>query len=123
MKLYYIISGIKAVLGLFILIILYNYINVYQDPVVGIALWFLWSFIFFWWISFFVFLWIQKLFRQQAEDRIIKDSYKLSLLFGIFALLNIGLILLEKRSKVLWLVLLVLFIALHIMLLSENRDE
>jgi len=35
-----------------------------------------------------LFFGIQKWFRDLPYDRLIKDSYKLSLLFGIFILIN-----------------------------------
>jgi hypothetical protein len=38
--------------------------------------------------SFFLFLALQKFFREVSQDRLVKDSYKLSLLFGIFVLIN-----------------------------------
>ncbi|MEI6118315.1 MAG: hypothetical protein WCP92_03585 [bacterium] len=38
--------------------------------------------------SFYVFLGLQKFFREVAQERLVKDSYKLSLLFGIYVLIN-----------------------------------
>jgi len=88
MYLYHIASSIKLVLGCVILLITYTSINVYEDPVIGIALSILGLFIAARGASFYLFLALQKFFRDVPQDRLIKDSYKLSLLFGIYVLIN-----------------------------------
>lgn len=88
MRLYHIASLIKFVLGLVILLITYTFINVYEDPVIGIGLMILGIFIAARGASFYIFLGLQKFFRDVAQERLIKDSYKLSLLFGIYVLIN-----------------------------------
>ncbi|MEI6775201.1 MAG: hypothetical protein WCL18_10970 [bacterium] len=85
---YHIASSIKLVLGCVILLITYTSINVYEDPVIGIALSILGLFIAARGASFYLFLALQKFFRDVPQDRLIKDSYKLSLLFGIYVLIN-----------------------------------
>lgn len=123
MHLYSIASLIKLVLGLVIIMITYTSINVYEDPVIGIGLGILWLFIASRGASFYLFLGIQKRFREVSQDRLIKDSYKLSLLFGIFVLINALFLLLWYRSKFLWLILLVGFIILQVLLFSEQKKE
>lgn len=88
MYLYHIASLIKFVLGLLILLITYTSINVYEDPVIGIGLGMLGLFIAARGASFYLFLVIQKFFREISQTRLVKDSYKLSLLFGIYVLIN-----------------------------------
>ncbi len=121
MYLYHIASLIKVVLGTLIILITYTSINVYEDPMIGIGLGILWLFIASRWASFYLFLGIQKLFREITPDRLIKDSYKLSLLFGIFVLINALFLLLWYRSKFLWIILLVGFIVLQVTLFSEHK--
>ena len=121
MYLYYIVSSIKLVLGLVILLITYTSINVYEDPVIGIGLGILWLFIAARWASFYLFLALQKFFRDVPKDRLIKDSYKLSLLFGIYVLINALFLLLWYRSKILWSILLVGFIILQVVLFTEQK--
>ena len=100
----------------------YNNINIYEDPIIGLGLGFLWIFIFAWGLSFFVFYFSQKVLRQNIDEtRIKKDSYKLSLLFGIYAMINLLLISLEQRNKIIWLVILVIFILLHMLILKNER--
>ncbi len=121
MYLYHIASLIKLILGLLIILITYTSINIYEDPIIGIWLGMLWLFIAARGASFYLFLGIQKLFRDISETRLIKDSYKLSLLFGIYVLINALFLLLWYRSKILWLILLVGFIVLQVTLFSEQK--
>ena len=121
MYLYQIASLIKFVLGVGILLITYTSINVYEDPVIGIGLGVLWLFIAARGASFYLFLALQKFFRDVPQVRLIKDSYKLSLLFGIYVLINALFLLLWYRSKFLWLILLVGFIILQVVLFSEQK--
>jgi O-antigen/teichoic acid export membrane protein len=120
-RFYYIASIIKLILWLLIITITYTSINIYEDPSIWISLWFIGTFIAIWWLSFFLFLWGQKLFRKKNEERITKDSYKLSLLFGIYCIINILLLILWSRTKLLWIVLLAGFILIHVLLL-ENQN-
>ena len=122
MELYQIASLSKFILGVFILVIDYTMINVYEDPTIGIGLGFLWLFIAAWWGSFYLFYWIQKLYRHVDKQQLIKDSYKLSLLFGIFVILNVLLLLLGYWNKWLGIVLLGGFIALQVTLFSDSKD-
>ena len=122
MQLYYIASLSKFVLGVLILIMDYTSINVYEDPAIGIGLWFLWLFIAAWGGSFFLFYRIQKFYRHIEKAQLVKDSYKLSLLFGIFVILNVLLLLLGYWNKWLGIVLLGWFIALQVTLFSAKED-
>jgi len=123
MHLYYIASLIKIILGAGVLILTYTFINVYEDPLVGISLVMVGLFIASRGASFYLFLAIQKRFRNLSPDRLVKDSYKLSLLFGIFVIINALLLFLWYRSKFLWLILLVGFVILQVLLFSEQKEE
>jgi Ca2+/Na+ antiporter len=123
MHLYSIASLIKLLLGIGIIGITYTSINVYEDPMVGIGLSMLWLFIASRGASFYLFFGIQKWFRDLPYDRLIKDSYKLSLLFGIFILINALFLLLWYRSKFLGLVLLIGFIVLQIVLFADEKKS
>lgn len=121
MHLYYIASLIKLVLWMLILLVTYTSINVYEDPMIGIGLGILGLFILARGASFYMFLGIQKFFRELPKDRLIKDSYKLSLLFGIYVLINALFLLLWYRSIFLWIILLVGFVVLQVALFSEQK--
>ncbi|NOZ43671.1 MAG: hypothetical protein GXP45_00595 [bacterium] len=49
---------------------------------------------------------MQNMFRHVSRERILKDSYKLSLLFGIYAMLNVLLLLMWKWTKFWGIILL-----------------
>lgn len=120
-NLYNISSLTKIILWAVILLITYTSINVYEDPIIALSLWFLWIFILSRWISFFLFLFEQRLFHQlKSEENITKDSYKLSLLFWIFCMINVLLILWSHRNKLIWIILLIVFILMQIFLFERN---
>ncbi len=123
MHLYYIASIIKIILGLAVLLLTYSSINIYEDPLIWIGLAVVGLFIVSRGASFYLFLLIQKRFRDLSSDRLIKDSYKLSLLFGIFVIMNALLLFLWYRSRFLWLLLLLGFIILQVLLFSEQKKE
>ena len=54
---------------------------------------------------------------------LVKDSYKLSLLFGIFVIINILLILLGYRNKRIGIILLIGFVALQITLFADPKPS
>lgn len=124
MHIYKIISAAKFFLGAWIMLIIFTSINIYEDPITGIGLGFLGLFIASRWLSFFLFLWIQKFYRKNlTEERLMKDSYKLSLLFGIYVMLNVTLILSEYRNKLIWLLLLWWFVLLQMSLFWEENNH
>lgn len=124
MYLYHLASAIKFALGTAIIIITYTSINIYEDPVIGIALAFLWIFIAARWGSFYLFLGIQKLYKHKKDTlSIYKDSYKLSLLFGIYMVINFLLIVLWWRNKFLWILLLGWFVRIHISLFWKDNSH
>ncbi|MCF7834980.1 hypothetical protein K9M48_02900 [Candidatus Gracilibacteria bacterium] len=124
MSFYKLASITKLILGILILILVYSYINVYEDPSVGLSLAFLGLFITLRGLSFFIFILAQNFFRSKKDkDRVIKDSYKLSLLFGIYAIINVLLIVLGTRNKILGIVLLIGFVLIQILLFSDKTND
>lgn len=117
------LSLIKLIVWLLILFIDYMAINVFEDPMVAIWILLVWCFLFSRWVSFFLFLFLQKVFKKKYINWIESDSYKLSLLFWMYALLNIILIFLWYRSKLRWLLLLWTFLfILYLLLLDSNKN-
>lgn len=122
MNLYKLGSLIKVAFWAIILLVDYTMINVFEDPIIWIWLWLLWVFLLSRWFSFFIFFYAQERFRNIAyRDRNLVDSYKMSFLFGLFSLINILLILMWVRNKVLWLILLAVFILIQCFLFIENN--
>ena len=118
------LSLIKLIVGFIILFVDYAAINVFEDPFVAIWILLVWSFLIARWASFFFFMFIQKIFKNkkiQASPE--SESYKLSFLFWMYAMLNIILILLWHWNKAWWLVLLCGFILLLYFLMIDSSKN
>lgn len=112
---------LKIVIWILTLLYLFNYVNVYEDQKVGLIFWFIWLFLLAWWISFFVFFVTQKIFSNRPNIKIASKSYRLSLLFWLFLIINVLLILIEKWSKLTWLWIMIIFIILQLITISDNE--
>ena len=118
------LSLIKLIVGLIILFIDYAAINVFEDPFVAIWILLVWSFLVARWVSFFFFLFVQKVFKNKnIQDSPESESYKLSFLFWMYALINIILILMWERSKIRWLIILWGFILLLYFLMMDSSKN
>lgn len=118
------ISLIKLIVWLLILFVDYVAINVFEDPVVAMGILLVWCFLVTRWLSFFFFLFIQRTFKTKNIQWVPEsDSYKLSLLFWIYALLNVMLIFLWYWSKTRGLVLLWWFILLLYLLMMDSAKH
>ena len=118
------LSLIKLVVGLLILFIDYAGINVFEDPFVAIWILLVWSFLVARWASFFFFLFTQKVFKnRKIQNSPESESYKLSFLFWMYALINIILILMWNWSKMRGLVILWAFILLLYFLMMDSSKN
>ena len=118
------LSLIKLIVGLVILFVDYAAINVFEDPFVAIWILLVGSFLVARWASFFFFMLIQKIFRNKnVQDSPESESYKLSFLFWMYAMLNIILILLWHWNKVRGLILLWGFIFLLYFLMMDTSKN
>lgn len=116
------LSIIKLTVWAIILFIDFVAINVFEDPIVAIGILLIWSFLVARGASFFFFLIIQRIFWDKKAENVSleSESYKLSFLFWMYAILNILLIFLWHRSKLWWLILLCWFILLLYFLMMDN---
>ena len=118
------LSLIKLIVWLLILFVDYVAINVFEDPFVAIGILLVWAFLVARWASFFFFLFTQNIIKNKnIQWNIESESYKLSFLFGMYALLNVILIFLWHRSKLWWLILLFGFILLLYFLLVDSSKH
>lgn len=118
------LSLIKLIVWLLILFVDYVAINVFEDPVVAIWILLVWCFLVARWVSFFFFLFVQKTFRTKNFQWLLEsDSYKLSLLFWMYTLLNIILIFLWHWNKVRGLILLCGFVLLLYFLMMDSAKH
>ena len=118
------LSLIKLVVGLIILFVDYAAINVFEDPFVAIWILLVGSFLVARWASFFFFMFTQKIFKnKKIQNSPESESYKLSFLFGMYAMLNIILILLWHWNKTRGLILLWGFILLLYFLMMDSSKN
>ena len=118
------LSLIKLIVWLLILFVDYAAINVFEDPFVAIWILLVWSFLVAWWVSFFFFLFTQKAFKNKKnQESPESESYKLSFLFWMYAMLNIILILLWNWNKMWGLIILWCFILLLYFLMMDNSKD
>ena len=118
------LSLIKLVVWLIILFVDYVAINVFEDPIFAIWIFLVWSFLVARWASFFFFMFTQKIFKnKKIQNSPESESYKLSFLFGMYAMLNIILILLWHRNKTRGLILLWGFILLLYFLMMDSTKN
>jgi len=118
------LSLIKLVVGLLILFVDYAAINVFEDPFIAIWILLVWSFLVARWASFFFFLFTQKLLKnRRIQNSPESESYKLSFLFGMYALINIILIFMWNWSKMRGLIILWAFILLLYFLMMDSSKN
>ena len=118
---YHLGSLIKIVVGALILLLVYFYVNVYDDPLVAISFSFLGIFIVSRGLSFYAFFGLTRLFSSRAKTHVASYSYKMSLLFGIFMLLNVLLLLMGQRNRLWGGLLIVGFVVLQIILAPASN--
>jgi hypothetical protein len=123
MRLYNMWAIIKIIVGISIIGILYNYVNVYQDPAIGISFWFLGIFMIVWGIGYFMFLLSYKFFSKEHLHKQASLSYKLSLLLGMYVMVNITFIITDHWNKLLWLAIIIAFIALQTLFWNQKKKE
>lgn len=123
MRVYSAWAFFKIVFGSGILYVLYNYINIFEQPVIGLWFWFLGLFILVRWLSYFIFLGCYKLFSTLAADKQSSSSYKLSLLLGLFVMVNLTLMIVDKRTNIIWITVLVIFCILQVAFTHEQRKS
>jgi len=123
MRLYNMWALIKIIVGIGIIAILYNYVNVYQDPAIWISFWFLAVFMIVWGIWYFIFLFAYKFFSKEYPHNQASLSYKLSLLLGMYVMVNLTFVITDHRNKLIWLVIIIAFILLQILFTKSKRKE
>lgn len=83
-------SLIKLILGLGIMVLTLTQLNVREDPEIAITMLLIAMAVLSWGVAYFVFWGGQELFLIDAnKEEVQKLSYKCSLLFGIYSLINV----------------------------------
>lgn len=122
MRAYSIWALLKILVGIGIITILYNYVNVYNDPVLGLSFGFLGVFMIIWWASYYFFLFGYKMFTTLPKHVQSSMSYKLSLLLGLYAMINLSLVITGKWSTLVGVLLLIGFVFLLYVFMKDTKE-
>lgn len=119
------IALIKILLGVIILIATISTINVFADEVLGLAFFLLSIFLIVRGSGYFVFRLLQYTMKQynKYEYEKMAEAYKLSFLFACYVLINIILILIEKRTRLIGINLLLAFVIIQILLIYDRNEN
>lgn len=99
-------------------------ISVKEDPAVALVLGLIGVFICVWGVSYFIFYRSQWLFSTKlTQERMQKDAYKCSFLFGLFALINVLLLIANFWSKWIGLVCLGLFALMQYAIFTDPKRK
>jgi len=120
MKFYLIGSLLKIIIGSLILYFTNKNINPQEDFWFWLIFIVLWIFLVFWWLSFLIFVLINKYIFKQYNW--LSISYKASFLTWIFIIMNFLLIIFEVWEKSSWLLLLVAFILLNYFIIKDEKN-
>ncbi|MEF2175128.1 MAG: hypothetical protein V3575_01545 [Candidatus Absconditabacteria bacterium] len=120
MILYHISFLIKIIVGSLIIYFIYPKINVYQEPMFAIPAVLLGIFFLIWGLSFFIIYISKKIISQKPNIVIASNSFKLSLFFSLFIILNLILIIMHKWTKLMGFGLLILFVVLQILTIKDE---
>lgn len=121
MQVYSIGALLKIIIGISLLTILYTYVNVYQEPVLWLGFGFLSVFMVVRGISYFIFLLCYKLFSNAPKNIRSSASYKLSLLLGVYVMVNLTLMIIGKRTSLIGIGLLIIFCMIQVTVTNEQR--
>lgn len=117
-------SLVKVVFGLVVLGITLFTLNVKEDPEISLSLLLIGLFIFAWGVSYFLFYGGQVLVLiRVSQEKMQKDAYKSSFLFGLYALINVLLLILNSWEKWIWILFLFIFIAMQWVVFTDKKHK
>ena len=111
------VSLLKLFIGALILILTLLTLNVKEDPEIALSFFLVGFFVFCWGVSYFVFYaWEILILLGVSSEKMKKDAYKASFLFGLYALTNVLLLIGGWWTKPLGILLFLWFVALQVFL-------
>lgn len=118
------LSWVKIFLGCLIIGLTIAYVNVYANEALGISFFLLGIFLISRWCSYFAFRLLQYAMKQyhKYEHEKMTEAYKLSFLFGLFIVTNAILLVMQRRTKLIGINILLAFVILQILLIYD-RDN
>ena len=119
------LAYIKIILGIVIILTTIFQINVFSDEILGVIFFLLWLFLISWWVGYFIFRLIQYALKQyhKYEHEKMIEAYKLSLLFSCYIVANIVLIIMEKRTRLVGINILIGFVIIQILLVYDRSED
>lgn len=119
------LAYIKIILWIVIILTTIFQINVFSDEILGVIFFLLWLFLISWWVGYFIFRLIQYALKQyhKYEHEKMIEAYKLSLLFSCYIVANIVLIIMEKRTRLVGINLLIGFVIIQILLVYDRSED
>lgn len=124
MNIYTLAALLKTIIWISILLIDATMISVKEDPAVALVLGLIGVFVCVWGVSYFIFYRSQWLFSTKlTQERMQKDAYKCSFLFGLFALINVLLLIANFWSKWIGLVCLGLFALMQYAIFTDPKRK
>lgn len=124
MTAYRLASLIKLLLGLVVVVIDALLISIKEDPAIALTLGMIGVFLFFWGLSYFLFYGAQWLVSTKiSKERMQSDAYKSAFLFGLFALVNVLLLVAGFWTKWLSLALVVVFLGMQYIIFTDPKRK
>lgn len=119
------LAYIKIILWVVIIVTTIFTINVFSDEILGVIFFLLWLFLISWWVWYFIFRLIQYALKQyhKYEHEKMIEAYKLSLLFSCYIVANIILIIMEKRTRLVGINILIWFVIIQILLVYDRSED
>lgn len=114
-------SLVKLLIWGLVLVLTLLTLNVKEDPEVALSFLLIWVFVFSRGLSYFLFYgWELLILLWVSQEKMQKDAYKASFLFGLYALINVLLLIGGWRNKGVGIILFFIFIALQAFLFTPK---
>lgn len=123
MRVYSVWAFLKAILWLWILTILYHYVSVDTNAALWLWFWFLGVFLVVWWVWYYFFLVLWKIFSKAEHYIKTSASYKLSLFLGVFVIVNLTFMIIDKWTNTIGILLIIVFLALQYFVTTEFHKK
>ncbi|MFA7284856.1 MAG: hypothetical protein WC004_03455 [Candidatus Absconditabacterales bacterium] len=122
-NIYHTLSLIKLIIGLVVLVIVYQYIDPFQDPETGVIIGSIGLLFLLWGTSYFVFYFAGLRRSDHKIQLIASHAYKLSLLVALFFLTNIVFLVVEFWTALHSFVTLIIFGAIYWFIFHKPLPE
>ena len=116
MWIFLILNIAKLIIGVIIIYLTCNYINIDQDFLIWVFSMWIWAFITIWSISFFILLWIMKIISKEKTNKLTFKAYKYTWLISSYILVNFLLMSLNFWNKLIGFIILIAFLIIGLII-------